>query len=61
LLLVCKNIWLANILGFTVLMVIFIQGLPGDGPDRAGARKCPQNNLWGVVNSARKKLIFFFK
>jgi hypothetical protein len=31
------------------------RGLPGDGHDRAGTRKRPQNNLWGVVNSARKK------
>jgi hypothetical protein len=31
------------------------QGLPGDGRDRAGARKHPQNDPWGMVNSARKK------
>jgi hypothetical protein len=29
-----------------------IQGLPGG----TGARKCPQNDPWGVVNSARKKM-----
>jgi predicted TIM-barrel fold metal-dependent hydrolase len=28
------------------------------GRDRAGARKCPQNDPWGVVNSARKKKFF---
>jgi hypothetical protein len=33
------------------------QGLPGDGHDRAGTRKRPQNNPWGVVNSTRKKKI----
>jgi hypothetical protein len=37
-----------------------IQGLPGDEHDRAGARKFPQNNPWGVVNSARKKNNNFF-
>jgi hypothetical protein len=36
------------------------QGLPGDKRDRTGARKCPQNDPWGVVNSARKKRNFFF-
>jgi hypothetical protein len=30
--------------------------VPGDGCDRAGARKMIR---WGVVNSARKKIIFF--
>jgi hypothetical protein len=32
------------------------QGLPGDGHDRASACKHPQNDPWGVVNSARKNL-----
>jgi hypothetical protein len=34
-------------------------GLPGDGHDRASAGTCkrPQNDPWGVVNSARKKKI----
>jgi hypothetical protein len=32
-------------------MDITLQGLPGDGI----ARQCPQNDPWGVVNSARKK------
>jgi hypothetical protein len=35
------------------------QGLPGDGRDHTGARKCPQNNPWGVVNSASKKIIAY--
>jgi hypothetical protein len=36
------------------------EGLRGDGCDCAGARKRPQNDLWGVVNSARKqnKILF---
>jgi hypothetical protein len=33
------------------------QGLPGDGRVRAGARKHPQNDPWGVVNSARKEIV----
>jgi hypothetical protein len=37
------------------------QGLPEDGRDHAGARKRPQNNPWGVVNSARKKKKNVFK
>jgi hypothetical protein len=35
------------------------QGLPGDGHDCAGTRKCPQNDPWGVVNSSRKKKYIF--
>jgi hypothetical protein len=31
------------------MYVLQNQGLPGDGRDRAGARKRPQNNLWGMV------------
>jgi hypothetical protein len=30
---------------------------PGDGRDRAGTRKRPQNNPWSIVNSTRKKKI----
>jgi hypothetical protein len=33
-----------------------MQGLPGDGRDRAGACKCPQNDPWAMVNSACKKI-----
>jgi hypothetical protein len=36
------------------------QGLLGDGCDRAGACKRPQNDPWGVVNSARKKKLFYY-
>jgi hypothetical protein len=39
---------------FTSNLVIYgdpkQQALPGDGHDRAGARKHPQNDQWGVVN-----------
>jgi hypothetical protein len=31
--------------------------LPGD--DRTGARKRPQNDPWGMVNSAHKKSFYF--
>jgi hypothetical protein len=33
------------------------QGLPGDKCNCAGTLRRPQNNPWGVVNSARRKKI----
>jgi hypothetical protein len=49
---------LANLIDLGRRLVEFIQmqGLPGDGCDRTGAHKRPQNDPWGVVNSARKKI-----
>jgi hypothetical protein len=38
-------------LAFGSNVLYIYQGLPGDGRDRAGARKCPQNDPWGVVRS----------
>jgi hypothetical protein len=44
---------------FNTLTTVFaeLQGLPGDGHDRAGARNRPQNNPRGMVNSACKKFL----
>jgi hypothetical protein len=53
----CMNI--AKTLRPSPFHCVRTQGLPGDGRNHAAARKCPQNDPWVVVNSARKKKNFF--